>query len=831
MTDIYLIYDQKNSEFADSFVRNLKWSGIEYSLSGKMASGASLSGYNGDRQQIAILFITDEFLKSDFCLLEASAALMNNRIVVPVSRSYEYPDRLPPVLSPLFQRKWFIYYEHTGWNELIGWIRVWERDMENSAAASEKGGRLTDKNAVRPDSSFIERPRYADPLKEALLSPVSGKRMIFITGRPGTGKTTLARAVAWELRDHFSEIFYLPLGQGSLDTSEDISGLFRRLGYNVDAEEIREFSGDVLIIADDLPDDPDATQYFYGNTGHAGCIMNTRRLPADVLQWPVIDLDSEDGPVIPAIQDALSTSFGKEISANPDIPERVGRLLGTNVLSGAQFMKLANNQSGSLESLLDRLEKGIAVKYDVYLLGAPSDMTRIRQLHEKLADRNVSVVDDYSELDLLSYMGELQNLARFSRRMLVYCTRAAIEDGKWQEVLKQRYYDAVSDGTEVLLLGESGEAVLEFASKRNISPGRYFTGTVETLAETVAGYLQTEQRKRELRLHGDACEMYGSYVDGIGCYQSALELMDEEYEAVDMVQMQKHVAVMYEEMYEAYSGPDSYINPAGNLRSALDAYRQAERMAEKHHLPAEEYREEIRRVEAKIRELEGSSRGLEGRSRGLLLPEVHNSPDAGKGEDPYRRIHEKIAGYCDASIELFREMIRQNLSPEGLNCIKVSYTRLLGYCKTVGGMEDVVRKCLKELADVEKKFETGGTAEGSSDTAKKISRSYRMYLGLESLGIEHYDVFISYKSEDELLARRVYEYLLSRGKKVFLSRESLQKIGRDKYADTIYEVLDKTQHFLLVASRIDYISTGWIHDEWEYFTGEVREGRKKAICF
>lgn len=89
-----------------------------------------------------------------------------------------------------------------------------------------------------------------------------------------------------------------------------------------------------------------------------------------------------------------------------------------------------------------------------------------------------------------------------------------------------------------------------------------------------------------------------------------------------------------------------------------------------------------------------------------------------------------------------------------------------------------------------------------------------------------YDVFISYKSQDMPIARSVYDYLTSYGKKVFFSCSSLPEIGRDEYTDAIYEALDKSKHMVLITSDIQHVKSGWVKDEWCYFMGEVREGRK-----
>ncbi len=89
-----------------------------------------------------------------------------------------------------------------------------------------------------------------------------------------------------------------------------------------------------------------------------------------------------------------------------------------------------------------------------------------------------------------------------------------------------------------------------------------------------------------------------------------------------------------------------------------------------------------------------------------------------------------------------------------------------------------------------------------------------------------YDVFISYKSEDESLAKEVYDYLTEMDKKVFYSKETLPQLGRSEYEKTIFEAIDRSRHMVLIASDPEYLKTAWVQDEWSTFNNEIREGRK-----
>ena len=186
----------------------------------------------------------------------------------------------------------------------------------------------------------------------------------------------------------------------------------------------------------------------------------------------------------------------------------------------------------------------------------------------------------------------------------------------------------------------------------------------------------------------------------------------------------------------------------------------------------------------------------------------------------------KIANYCDASIDLFSELLKNNQSPEGINCLKTSCYRLLNYCKTIGGFDDVISSALDKIKETETQFSNKAPSTESTDF--DVIKTYRTYLGLEFPESDNYDVFISYKSEDEMLARRVYDYLLSAGKRVFFACEVLPDLGKTEYRDAIMDALDHSQHLVLVTSKLDYITSNWVKEEWSFFASKLIEDDHKG---
>lgn len=210
----------------------------------------------------------------------------------------------------------------------------------------------------------------------------------------------------------------------------------------------------------------------------------------------------------------------------------------------------------------------------------------------------------------------------------------------------------------------------------------------------------------------------------------------------------------------------------------------------------------------------------------MRLENISKSKEVIKPKEGNQELLYKIANYCDASIDLFYELLKDKQSPEGLNCLKTSYSRLLNYCKTIGGMEDVISSALSKMKETETEFSKGIVS--TDETNIDIVKPYRTYLGLEFPESDNYDVFISYKSEDEMLARRVYDYLLSEGKHVFFACEVLPDMGKTEYRDAIMDALDHSQHFVLVTSKLDYITSNWVKEEWAFYVSKLIEDNHKG---
>ncbi|MEP7238352.1 MAG: toll/interleukin-1 receptor domain-containing protein [Ferruginibacter sp.] len=95
----------------------------------------------------------------------------------------------------------------------------------------------------------------------------------------------------------------------------------------------------------------------------------------------------------------------------------------------------------------------------------------------------------------------------------------------------------------------------------------------------------------------------------------------------------------------------------------------------------------------------------------------------------------------------------------------------------------------------------------------------------------NFDVFISHKSADFEISHRLYNYLVSKGKKVFLSEISLPKLGSTEFMKKIDEAIENSKHMIAVCSNIDYLNSGWVEAEWRMFINEKRSERKDGNFF
>jgi hypothetical protein len=91
-----------------------------------------------------------------------------------------------------------------------------------------------------------------------------------------------------------------------------------------------------------------------------------------------------------------------------------------------------------------------------------------------------------------------------------------------------------------------------------------------------------------------------------------------------------------------------------------------------------------------------------------------------------------------------------------------------------------------------------------------------------------YDIFISKKSQDYSHAERLYRFLETNKKRVFISELSLPKLGNAEYMKAIDEALESSRHMIVLGTSAEHLRSGWVEAEWRVFLNEKRSGRKSG---
>ena len=192
-------------------------------------------------------------------------------------------------------------------------------------------------------------------------------------------------------------------------------------------------------------------------------------------------------------------------------------------------------------------------------------------------------------------------------------------------------------------------------------------------------------------------------------------------------------------------------------------------------------------------------------------------------EIPVEEDENKIAQHGETVIALFEELMQESTRNQSRHNLILGYERILNYCKYMGLKGEIADKCISRIAELSSFNELQ-----NGDNNSNIINALKIYLGQAIPQSGEYDVFLSYKSEDTILAQKVFEYLAQSGKEVFFSKETLPHLGESEYEEMIFEAIDRSKHMVLIGSNPDYLKTAWVKDEWSTFNNEIREGRKNG---
>lgn len=99
---------------------------------------------------------------------------------------------------------------------------------------------------------------------------------------------------------------------------------------------------------------------------------------------------------------------------------------------------------------------------------------------------------------------------------------------------------------------------------------------------------------------------------------------------------------------------------------------------------------------------------------------------------------------------------------------------------------------------------------------------------LDMLSKTTYDVFISVRSRDFDTARQIARLLQTKGLSVFLSDESLPRMGDAQYRRAIDIALAAAKNMIVITTSPGDLETGWVDYEWTTFDQERLAERKQG---
>lgn len=194
--------------------------------------------------------------------------------------------------------------------------------------------------------------------------------------------------------------------------------------------------------------------------------------------------------------------------------------------------------------------------------------------------------------------------------------------------------------------------------------------------------------------------------------------------------------------------------------------------------------------------------------------------------DTERKLHD-IAEFMSKGYSLFESMAGDETAADFLRCLKTSFERLKNYCDIVEA-KAVSAQCIDYIVRIDQQLARMNDVEDSQD---KAGLGLKALLGLKLPQSGQYDVFLSYKHEDEDIVRNVYHFLKSKLLNVFFDKITLPELSESDYDEAIMRALDNSRHFVVILTDLAQLDAYWIKLEMKTFHHEIVEGRKPDANF
>ena len=226
---------------------------------------------------------------------------------------------------------------------------------------------------------------------------------------------------------------------------------------------------------------------------------------------------------------------------------------------------------------------------------------------------------------------------------------------------------------------------------------------------------------------------------------------------------------------------------------------------------------------------------------GSLVPILHGMDDSARVNAFKRAEQNRRNGDFDEAARLYRKILDQDLTDAEaywslLECrYGVQYVKDPGNDEIKFTVSRMRYASILEDEDYKSAMEnaTDEQREVYKDTAAAIAATQKEFLRIAQ-NEKPFDVFICYKeadadgrrTEDSVLAGKIYAELTEMGYRVFYSRETLREYPGEKFEPHIFAALYSAKLMLLVATSSEYVESTWVRNEWKRYLDQIdREGQ------
>ena len=123
-----------------------------------------------------------------------------------------------------------------------------------------------------------------------------------------------------------------------------------------------------------------------------------------------------------------------------------------------------------------------------------------------------------------------------------------------------------------------------------------------------------------------------------------------------------------------------------------------------------------------------------------------------------------------------------------------------------------------------------------TEEANKIEEIRKKVIAVSS-NEKPYDVFICYKesdanggrTEDSVLAQKIFEELTLKDYRVFFSKISLESKLGEEYEPYIFAALNSAKVMLVVGTEYNYINSIWVRNEWSRYLDLMKRNKDKML--